>query len=321
MQTKTFMQTRTFMQTKTLSRPDGLDLTYYRAGQGAETLVITNAPGMSIRFWAPVIALLEDRYSIVAMEYRGFPEPRRELTDAELAFPNYLEDLRLVLEREGVERAHFLSWCLGCKVAWQFQKHYPETVQSLLGVGMAFGSSGARPDSDFSNAMFAIKQRIESQPQALDSIINMMKRIGFVPDADFFTSIFQEEDNDSVLSLMDTLEAESSMSTLAFYLLDHPVGLRNYLRMYEIFRSVPIAEHFPRVDVPVTVITGSEDQITPISADDERLLATLPRVRQETVDGASHFLPIEFPIRLSRRIDHHLRTATRPVLAGAGSLG
>jgi pimeloyl-ACP methyl ester carboxylesterase len=141
-------------------------------------------------------------------------------------------------------------------------------------------------------------------------MIMLMRRVGLVPDAAFLASILREDDQ-SALTLMDLLEDESSMSTLAFYLLDSAVGLRNYLALYGGFRTARITDVFPSVAVPVTVVTGARDQITPMRPDIAEELEAMPDLQLVTVENASHFLPIEYPRRLATLIDAHVQGRAR----------
>lgn len=302
------------METRHAVSSDGLPLTYYRAGSGGECVVIANAPGMSIRFWAPVVADLQPSFTVIGFEYRGYPNAAAVLTDDQLEFDHFVSDLRLILDAEGVERAHLVSWCLGGKLTWEYQRRHPQQVASLLSFGMACGHAD-QPDSAFSRALFGIRARIAADPGATRSMITMMKRIGLVPDPEFFETIFKEDEDGPVLSLMDLLEAESSMSSLAYYLLDDPVGLQSYLGMYTVFRRVPVLVSLDRLRIPVTLVVGSEDRMTPILPEYREALLAVPGIRIERVEGASHFLPIELPRRTVRLVTEHVERAAAPAPA------
>ncbi|MDP9180014.1 MAG: alpha/beta hydrolase, partial [Gemmatimonadota bacterium] len=188
------------MKAKRVLSSDGLPLTYYRAGTGDDCLVIANAPGMSIRFWAPVIAELSRAFTVIGFEYRGYPDAAAALSADELAFDNFISDLRLILRAEGVATAHLVSWCFGAKLTWEYQRRYPDEVASLMAFGMAFTNSD-QPDSQFSKALSGIRERIEANPGSTTSMITMMKRMGMVPDQAFFATIFKENEDGPVLSL------------------------------------------------------------------------------------------------------------------------
>lgn len=305
------------MRVATIQSADGLPLTYYVAGEGDTSIVITNAPGMSVRFWTQIAAALQDRYRLVAMEYRGFPGDDQALGPEHVAFPHYVDDLVRVMDAAGVERAHMVSWCLGAKVAWGLYREHPERVRSMLNVGIAYRPNPADVAAGpFSQAMIGIHRRLERDPSSVDSMVTMMQRLGRVPDPSFFSTVFKEEEDGHALAAMDVLDAESSMSSLAFYLLQTPNGLRNYLRVYQVVREALIDDLFPGAPFPVTIVAGSADRITPLDEQVRADLSVIPRVRFEVMENASHFLPIEYPSRLTRLIDQHVAAA---VAAEAGA--
>lgn len=59
-------------------------------------------------------------------------------------------------------------------------------------------------------------------------------------------------------------------------------------------------------DVPVTVLAGDTDRLTPL-AHAEAIAAALPHARLDVVPGAGHMLPFEHPDRVVQHLLHHLR--------------
>ena len=74
------------MTTSELRSRDGLPITSYRVGDGPETIVIVNAPGMSIRFWLPVVQALQGAYTVVGFG-SGYPNNFSEHTYEHVVFP------------------------------------------------------------------------------------------------------------------------------------------------------------------------------------------------------------------------------------------
>lgn len=289
---------------------DGLPLTYYRAGEAPVCLVIASAPAASVRFWLPLMGLLRGRFSVIAVEYRGFPPADRVLEPGEAEVPRIADDVAAVLAAEGVESAHLVTWCLGGKVAWELVRRHPRRVRSIAAIGFAYATGGEQATGPFSAALFNIRDHLEKSPHAAASMSRMMRLTRLVPDDAHLESLYREADR----PLPDAAEAGDTDGVAAggFHLIDEPVGLRNYLRLYESFRAHEIASLFPAMRAPVTVIAGTEDSITPLEATARAALDRIPGVRYETVDGASHYLPIEFPHRLADLLARHVERAERP---------
>lgn len=286
----------------------GVPLTYYRAGDAARCVVIVGAPGTSVRFWLPVMRAMRDSCSVIAVEYRGFPDSGRVLPAGEMTLGRVADDLEAVLRAEGVEELHLASWCLGAKLAWELLRRHPGRVRSVAAIGMAYRGEGEGADGSFARAMRGIRERIERDERSAPAMIRMMRLSGFVPDDAYFEGIRREPEEG---------EGEGgSASTLPFHHNGTPSGLRNYLPLYEEFDRFRISHLFSGTRVPVTVVTGGQDRITPLEAEDRAVLGAIPGVRFETVEGASHYLPVELPRRLAELLARHVeRSAPAPVPA------
>ncbi|HRE87691.1 MAG TPA: alpha/beta hydrolase, partial [Myxococcota bacterium] len=64
------------------------------------------------------------------------------------------------------------------------------------------------------------------------------------------------------------------------------------------------------LEVPTLVIAGTRDPMTPMALS-ERIVATLPNAELVTLDGGSHYVPIEFPERLNELVDRFLTERVR----------
>ena len=286
----------------------GVPLTYWRAGDALRPIVIVGAPGTSVRFWLPLMEALRGSHSTLMVEYRGFPDEGRVLPPEELTVGRVADDLEAVLRAGGIEEFHLASWCLGAKLAWEILRRHPERALSVAAVGIAYRGEGEGADGPFARAMRGIRERVERDPGAAPALIRMMRLSGFVPEDAYFAGIRREPG--------DGAGEGGPASALPFHHNGTPCGLRNYLPMYEAFDRFRISHLFPQTRVPVTVVTGGEDRITPLEPASRAALDAIPGVRYETVEGASHYLPVEHPRRLAELLARHVeRAASAPVPA------
>lgn len=302
------------VQTKTLKISDDLTLTYYRAGSAKDCIVIANAPGMSIEFWSSIIRELKNDYTVLAFDYREFPDARSEIRNQQPTFDDVIADVSSILEQEDVTAAHFVSWDLGTKVAFEFHRRHPEKVLSLMPITMSDASVDTDAHSPLAFAVLDIKRHLDVCPELLNAMAKIFKRIGSPSSTNLFLSVLREEKLVPVLNLIDMFEMESSMSNLAFHLLETPAGLKNYLHVYEEFRGFEIACDFKNINVPVVVIEGEADGIARISARVCKDLEAIPQLEWKTLEKASHFAPIECPRKVANIIkDTAQRTTTQSV--------
>jgi len=97
-----------------------VEWSYLRGGSGAEVAVVL--PGaLGATFTFQMVGRLEATHRILVPEH-----PRcREMTEV-------LEGLAALLDREGVQRAHFLGGSFGGLIAQAFVRRYPERTKSLV---------------------------------------------------------------------------------------------------------------------------------------------------------------------------------------------
>ena len=67
------------METRTLKTAGDLTLTYYVSGSAGDRIVLVNAPGMSVELWSWIVRALRGHYTVLAFDYRGFPDAEKEL--------------------------------------------------------------------------------------------------------------------------------------------------------------------------------------------------------------------------------------------------
>jgi pimeloyl-ACP methyl ester carboxylesterase len=294
------------MEVRNIQSPDNFKLTYYVSGEAnEEAVVIFNAPGMSVKFWIPIISELSKKYKILCMEYRGFPDGTEQLTLEDLSFDKIVNDFHHIIEHENVSSFHALSWCLGAKVKLSLYQKHPEKIISMHSLNMAFKRSDGIEKGPFSRMVQQLKKKLETGESSISRIIKIMSSIGTIPNTDFLSIIDMEEDN-TTLNLYEFLENESSMSSLAFYLIDNKIGLMNYLNIYSGFSANDQVETLRNIKIPVYVYIGEKDKMVTFKPEDTALFESNDIIHPIVIEEGSHFMLIEYAKRMSRILDEKL---------------
>jgi|GEM_PF-2145842 len=300
------------MEEKTYLTHDGVSLRYYTIGSDrrAPVVVITSAPGMSIKFWLPIITALQGKYAVLGFDYRGFPkEFGHKLTAGDARFDNLVEDLNMILEKENIEEAHFLSWCSGAKVMLAFYASYPEKFRSITMLNPAHKTGGGAEKSEFSNVLYGLIDKVGSDERSIERVLKLMKNIGVVPNADFFDYIKEDESGVAhALDLADLLIDESSYSNLAFYMIDDAITLSNYLKIYEEINKTNVEESFFGLSVATLLLMGEQDTISYLTERDRDYIVANESISWKEIPGGSHFMLIEYPTQIATEIDRHIET-------------
>src|SRR5256885_7200541 len=107
----------------------GHDVAYRTAGSGESVVVLVHGIAGSSATWAPVMALLADRYTVVAPDLLGHGESAKPRGDYSLgAYASGIRDLLTLL---GHERATFVGHSLGGGIAMQLAYQFPERCERL----------------------------------------------------------------------------------------------------------------------------------------------------------------------------------------------
>ena len=298
------------MRSKICRTGDGLPLTYYRWGEAGDVVLCVNAPGAGPQLWASVAEELRRGHTVIAFDYRGLPAGGRELTDGELRWGRFVEDLSLILERESVPAAHLVGWGLGAKLALAFCRASPAAVLSLTAFGLGDAALGTCEGDAYARAVAAVRRSLDACPQSADVVTALVKGVGAAPDPALLSSLPRAaEEVEAALRLIDLLEMESPMANVALAAVDTPAGLRNYLRAHEEFLRAGDGSRFSDLKFPVVVVGAEGDRLARLGAESRRLLATAPLFEFQSVSPASHFVLLERPVAAARIIEGAARRA------------
>lgn len=287
------------MQKKTTTSSDRIPLHYYVFGDGKPETVLIGAPGMSIRFWLPMLRELGEGRGIVAFEYRGFPAGTRSLEVEEARFLRCLDDLERVLDAEGIERADFISWCAGTWLLMALLEQRPERIRCMAAVGV--GTGRANELSQFEATMTEIRQTIDETPKALGRMALMMRKIGLVRDDAYFDAL--------VPPGTSRLDVEDP----PYMLFEQPVGLQSYLRLFHDFttnfRAVQAAGKPLLLVKGVPSVAGdAPSEVSPVAELENTWELSLPQT--------SNFLLLERPRDVAAAIAAHFERHSRQTQRG-----
>jgi 3-oxoadipate enol-lactonase len=104
--------------------PAGL---FYEVSGSGEPLVLIHAFSLDRRMWEPQVTALQDRFRLIRYDLRGHGESAAPSGP----YTSY-DDLRSVLDSQGIERASLVGLSAGAEVAVDFALVYPQRVARLV---------------------------------------------------------------------------------------------------------------------------------------------------------------------------------------------
>jgi pimeloyl-ACP methyl ester carboxylesterase len=127
---------------------NGIDLSVHAVGAGPLVVLAHGFPDLALSWRLQVPALVEAGYRVVAPDMRGFGAsecpPGMESYRADVVGA----DLVGLLDREGVQQAHFVGHDWGAASVWPLGLSHPERVLSLTGLSVPYAPPAPAPPTE-----------------------------------------------------------------------------------------------------------------------------------------------------------------------------
>jgi pimeloyl-ACP methyl ester carboxylesterase len=271
---------------------DGTRIGYQVRGQGP-CVVLANGLGGTYIAFRYLYDALED-YRTICWDYRGLYTSAQPRDPRANTVGHQVEDLIAICEQEGVQDVVVVGWSMGVQVGFEAIRRYPERVRGLFAINGTYGRAfrtvmGSRlVGSTIPMLLRLVRAQAELAGRATkllagsDALISAMKRVGLVSqriDIDIFRAVaagFQHIDWRIYSDLLARLDEHDAEAVLA------------------------------RIDVPVAIVTGDRDLMTP-PATAEHMHRAIRSSRMVVIEGGTHYTPVEYPAilvdELGRLID------------------
>ena len=146
---------------------------YYESHGSGRAILLSHAYAASHKMWDPQVEPLSARYKVITWDMRGHANSDSPEDEAEYSEEKTVEDMRLILEAEGVESAVIGGLSLGGYMSFAFYLAHPEMVDGLLLVdtGPGYRNPEAREGWNrmaFKQADRYLEQGIAGLPQAAE---------------------------------------------------------------------------------------------------------------------------------------------------------
>lgn len=265
-----------------IARLPGVWLGYDDSGRGAPLLLLHGFPH-DRSIWGPVRSALAGRARCIAPDLRGFGE---STTHGPFSMDQYADDLVALLDRLQLPTVTVAGLSMGGYVAFALWRRHPARVRALV-------LCDTRADADD-----------EAGRRRRDDLVTVARREGARAIAErMLPGMVGATTRARRPEVVQQLEAVMARQPVA--------GIAGALQA---MRDRPDSrDTLGTISVPVLVLVGEEDALTPVR-DAERLAVALPpaaRVRLEIVAGAGHVACLERPSATTHALADFLATLDR----------
>lgn len=249
-------------------RLDSVRIAFDKAGSGEPVLFLHGFPH-SRAIWEPQLSGLACNVCCIAPDLRGFGESEAR---GPYTIEQYADDAAALLEAEGATRAVVVGLSMGGYIALAMWQRHPERIK-----GLVLADTRANADD-----ALARERRMH--------LMELARREGSAAVAEvLLPSMVAPGTRARHPELVESLRRIMAAAPVA--------GVCGAL---EAMLARPDATALlPRIAVPVLVVVGEEDSITPPS-EALRMATALPRGRLEVISGAGHVSAYERPAAFNR---------------------
>lgn len=255
-------------------------------------LLLVPSVGSNLAPWRRALPRLLEDHHVVTWDLRGLHESGPPVTNR-LDAGAHAEDAVAVMDEAGLDAASVVAWSTGGRIAVELAHRYPERVTALM---LACGMNGYPLGRLFRNL---------DVPVVLPLLAGAAKHFASVFGAGLRTVAGWPELGGIVRqsgllaptadtgAFVDMLKGLAECDTKAF------------LATYEKVAGDPAPGALEGILAPTMLILGGKDSFTPRGLS-EQIAAAIPGTEVHEYEGATHFLPLEFPARLSGDIKEFL---------------
>ena len=267
---------------------DGTTLVYKSIGALERTpIAFCNGLGGTYRTFGEVFAGLLPEYRMVCHDYRGLFESGHPPADDPLDVPTHARDLLHVLDHAGIDQAVLFGWSMGVQVALEAYRQAPDRVRAMV---FASGVTGHLLNS------------VEVVPGAswlALAGVRVMQRTG----GDVAAALSRVVRTKAVADLAHRLRlvgrnSEVTLEHAALLLSSDPAI---YWRMVERLHEHDASPWLRDIEVPVLILHGDSDVLTPVHRGEE-MLDAIPGAEMRVFTGCTHAVILEYPDRVAKNV-------------------
>lgn len=264
----------------------GMDMHIQRAGRkGLPAVVLLHGFTGSVSTWHETAALLQDRYSIIAVDLTGHGLTAAPAEVKRYTMEEQTADLHELLEKLAVDQPVMIGYSMGGRIALSYAVRYPHSLSALI---LESSSPGLR----------TLEERA-SRRQADNMLAERIEKEGMEWFIDYWQDI-------PLFHSQKKMPEERQAKVRGERLHQRKEGLANSLRGIGTGSQPSNWERLQQLAMPVCLLTGSEDdKFIEIADEMEKLI---PNACRAVIKDAGHAIHVEKPVQFATMVKNCLKT-------------
>ena len=281
---------------KSLKTRDGVNICYQTLGTDKKKPVVCIAHGLGARLyaWAPILNAVLPRYRVITWHYRGLYQSETQESVRRFSILDHADDLKAILDREKVPKAHIIGWSMGVQVALEFAHLYPERLEKLVLINGTYGhtlATGLQP-------LFRIPYMADFLHKVIETLKNQKESASLIRKA-----ATNKKVTGAIGSVYSSLRRSPYFTDVLQQYADDVLGdsFNNYLRLFQELDAHSVYHNLPDILHPALVVWGDLDPLIPAYLS--------RRIRRRLVNAytlrfwlGTHFVHLEYPKKAPKRI-------------------
>jgi pimeloyl-ACP methyl ester carboxylesterase len=253
---------------------EGARIAWFSKGAGPD-VVFVNGLSADDFYWRPIVPVLESRARLIFWDLpgHGWSEPARR--PRELTIAACADDLLRVLDAANIEVGTVVGFSLGCQIALEAWRHFPERINAVALILGTFASP-------FDNVLHPLVG-----PQIVRAIGKLGPRTSnlAVKLASIGTKVPGSFSLSRAVGVLGPRTTPDVMHPYFKHLaqLDGP----SWAGLAVAAQKHSAAELLETIDVPVLIVSGGRDVFTPDDAS-AHMAEVIPGARHVHIEGAAH---------------------------------
>jgi len=245
---------------------NGININYIVAGEG-EAIVLIHGHPFDHSMWQPQIDAFSDRFKVIVPDLRGYGKSNLPETST-TRFEDYATDILLLLDVLGVNSFHVAGLSMGGQLAMETYRQAPSRVKSLI-LADTFASLDTPEAKKARNEGADRMEREGMGGYASESIHKMIKAEHVTTMPEVAAHVMRMMTSTNPKAAATAMRARSER-------IDH------------------LTEVLPKIEIPVLVVVGRQDEFTPV-AKAEEMHAALKNSKLIIIEDAGHMPNLERP--------------------------